>query len=192
MQPEAEPNNQNFGYRQEGDTPPTSEEQTADPVGIPAPHGVEPINWTASEYIAHHKDATWYGSAIGISALLCVVVYLITKDLISVVSIAVVALLFLVLSGNKPRQRAYSVSGEGISIADRFYPYSDFKSFSLSQENAIGSISFMPLKRLMPEISIYYDPQDEQRIVDVLINRLPNDQRPAGSGFDEFMKRLHF
>lgn len=152
---------------------------------------VKPVTWTASEFIAHHKTPGWYAAVAGGFIMLGVLIYVVTKDIISVVAISIVVILFLVASGKKPQQRPYQVDDQGVSIGSRFYPYSLFKSFAMRQEGAIGSISFMPLKRLMPEISIYYAPEDEARIVDVLTANLPNDQRKE-QGVDRLMKRLRF
>ncbi len=152
---------------------------------------IEPVSWTASEFIAHHKDPVWYGTLVGAVLTLCVAIYFVTKDVISIIAIVVVAILFLIASAKKPEQRLYMVDLQGISIGQKFYPYGMFKSFALRQEGAIGTITFMPLQRLMPEISIYFAPEDEDSIVDVLASSLPNDQR-AERSTDRLMKRLRF
>ncbi|MGI9027664.1 MAG: hypothetical protein ACR2FM_02365 [Candidatus Saccharimonadales bacterium] len=152
---------------------------------------ITPVSWTASEFIAHQKDPVWYGVAIGSLVVICGAIFLVTKDLISVITIVAAGILFLVASTKKPQQQPYTVDHQGISIGEKFYPYSMFKSFVFRQEGAIGTVSFMPLRRLMPEISIYFAPEDEERIIDILAASLPNDQR-AEHPFDRLTKRLHF
>ena len=176
--------NANWAYQQENQ--PQQDTQSA-----PEPQAHEPVSWTASEFIAHHKSAGWYTTVVASFAAVCLVIYLVTGDIVSVVAISIVVGLFLVVSSKKPRQQAYSVSNEGISVGQKFYPYADFKSFSLVHEGAVGYVSLMPLKRLMPEISIYFAPEDEARIIDVLAENLPNDQR-GDKGLDRVMKQLRF
>ena len=151
----------------------------------------EPVTWTASEFIAHHKTSGWYFGVMLSAVILCGAVYLLTKDIISIATITIVVILFMVISSSKPKQQAYSVNSQGISIGQKFYPYSLFKSFMIAYDGPIGSITFEPLKRFMPEITIYFAPEDEQRIVDVLGGSLPNGQRKE-KGVDRLMRRVRF
>ncbi|MBI5357948.1 hypothetical protein HZB74_03835 [Candidatus Saccharibacteria bacterium] len=149
------------------------------------------ISWTASEYVANQKDAKWYFGFF-LFLIICVgLVYFFTKDLISVVAIAVIGILFSVLANKKPKQLAYEINSQGISISGRFYNYSEFKSFSLSSEGVIGAINLMPLKRFMPEISIYFPPEQGEAIISVLTAQLPHEQR-AEHGVDKLTKRFKF
>ncbi len=184
MQPEQPQGN--WTYRNEVDAP------YGDPQTPKVPsQTVEPVSWTASEFIAHHKDGGWYAAMAGGSILFGIVVYLITRDLISVISIGIVVILFLIISAKKPQQRTFAVDNLGISVDDKFYPFDSFKSFSITSEGAINSIIFMPLKRLMPELTVYYPPEDEDRIISVLSVNLPNDQKEEKK-VDRLMKRLRF
>lgn len=173
-----QPQDNNWAFR--------PEDTSATPSSTP-----QPVTWTASEFIAHHKDGGWYTLVVIGFIILCSAIYLVTKDIISVVAISVVAFLFLIVSSKKPKQQSYTVDDRGISIGQKFYPYSSFKSFALLHEGAFSYISFMPLKRLMPELSIYFAPEDEARIVDVLATNLPNDQT-IEKGIDRVMKQLRF
>jgi hypothetical protein len=49
----------------------------------------------------------------------------------------------------------------------------------------------MPLKRFMPPLSLYMDPADEEKIVDVLADYLPVEQREQDP-IDKLMRRLRF
>ena len=179
----------NWKFHNEDEASAVNEQTAATPTETQKPQ--EPVSWTASEFIAHHKDAGWYFLLLIGLVSLCGLIYFIIGDIISVVAIAVVAFLYLIISNAKPRQRSYSINSQGISIDDKFYPFNSFKSFAITQEGAIGCINFLPLKRLLPEISIYFAPDDGPRIIDVLSGSLPNDQRQE-RGVDRLMKRLHF
>jgi hypothetical protein len=150
------------------------------------------ISWSASEYIAHHKSGGWY-AAFGLITLgVLVAIYFITSgDILSVVVIAVVAVVFGLYAARQPKEQQYSVSDQGITVGPKAYSFHDFKSFSVIDEGAFSSISFMPLKRFMPIISIYYAPDDEERIVDALSIYLPFDEKQADP-VDRFMKKIRF
>ncbi len=188
MQSNSEEKAGTWQFRNEDSTPATASQ----PAAAAQPERTkEPVTWTASEYIAHHKDARWYFLLFAALVSLCGLIYFFTRDIISVVTIVIVALLYLIISKAKPKLRTYTINSQGMSIDDKFYPFHDFKSFTVTQEGAIGCINFLPLKRLLPEISIYFAPDDSARIIEMLVNNLPNDQRQERKT-DRLMKRLHF
>jgi hypothetical protein len=149
------------------------------------------VSWTASEFVAHQKDASWYAMLFAAVLILCGLVYVFTKDLISVVTIFVVGVLFATLANKKPRELPYTIDNQGIIIGSKLYPYAIFKSFAVHQEGIIGCINLLPLKRLMPELSVYYPPESEAEILGILADYLPHEQRKEQS-VDRLMKRIRF
>ncbi|CAN5609048.1 hypothetical protein BH23PAT1_BH23PAT1_3640 [soil metagenome] len=149
------------------------------------------VNWTASEYVAHHKNAVWYlGFALVLTAA-AAVIYLFTRDMVSSLVIVVIGIAFGVFAGRVPRVLDYAVDKAGVHIGSRSYPYSAFKSFSVVQEGAINSVTLNPLQRFMPPISIYYDPKDEDQIIKTISNYLAVEER--GHDFvDRLMRKVRF
>lgn len=169
-----------------GDTP---DEDTSVPRQQPADNAQ--VSWTASEFIANHKNAGWYAMLFAAIAAIAGLTYILTRDWISATTIVIVGSMFAILAGKKPRQLSYRLDSKGITVGDKFYPYGMFKSFTVLHEGAIGCINLLPLKRFMPELSIYYPPDEESKILDVLTASLPNDQK-AEHSFDRLMKRIRF
>lgn len=149
------------------------------------------VDWTASEFISHHKSTTWYLSFIAVIALLSGGIYFLTSDVVSSGAIGIAGVLFIVLASHKPREMSYKIDTEGITIGSKFYHYGQFKSFGVHQEGAIGAINLMPLKRFMPELSIYYPPEHENEIVEILAYHLPHDQREEHH-VDRLLKKIRF
>jgi hypothetical protein len=149
------------------------------------------VMWTASEYIAHHKSLSWYG-ALGLGAFIFAgVVYLLTKDIISTGVIIIAAILFGVAAGRKPRTLDYILDMHGLSIGSKFYSYGEFKSFAVDHQGAFSSIMFLPLKRFLPPITVFYDPKDEERIAAVLSRHLPFENHEPGV-VDRITNRIRF
>jgi hypothetical protein len=98
---------------------------------------------------------------------------------------------FGALAARKPRELTYSLDDHGLQVGDKFYPYMDFRSFSVMEEGAIHSITLMPLRRLMPLLTIYYDPADEDKIVNALADMLPHEDRQHDM-VERLMRRLRF
>lgn len=149
------------------------------------------ISWSASELIAHEKSIGWYFLlAIGGIAA-ATIVYFLTHDKISTAVMVVVVIALGIVAAKKPRELAYSLDGNGLTIGDKFYGYDLFKSFAIVEEGAFSSITLMPLKRFMVARSLYYSPTDEKKIIYVLSDRLPLDDHKSDA-VDTFMRRIRF
>lgn len=151
---------------------PGAELSKQDPFGANEPY----VSWTASEYLANPKSAGWFGSLALASVLLAVIIYFITKDIIPTVVIGLVGVIIGVFAARQPRVLEYHLDNKGIYIGHKFYAYSMFKSFSIANDQALGYISLMPLKRFMPPLVIHYDPNDEDKIADTLASYLPFEE----------------
>jgi len=156
-----------------------------------APHDEPMVQWTASEFIAHHKGARWYVLLSLGTVLLAELAFLLTHDHTTAGAIVVCGLVFGISGARKPRVLAYRLDDSGVTVGAKFYPYANYKAFALIDEGRFASISFLPLKRFMPALSIYFAPEDEDRIVTMLAEQLP--LQPGGLSFiDGLMHRLRF
>lgn len=189
MQPTNEQNSDGWAFRTESE----SEESSMSPNDLPVSeaHYPEPITWTGSEYISQHKSGSWYFLLFAGITVVCAVIYLVGRDIISVVFVAVMGILFAVIASRKPRQLEYLIDDHGLRVGNRIYAFNDFKSFSLQRDGAIGYISLVPLKRLHTELSVYFAPEDEERIFQALAQYLPNEQHKETFA-DKFSRKIRF
>lgn len=149
------------------------------------------VDWTASEFISHDKSGGWY-ALLSLGAIAAAVaVFLLTGDKVSTGIVVIVAILFGISAARKPRELQYKIDDQGLYVDQKFYAYSDFRSFAIVQEEAVESIWLMPLKRFRPPLSIYFDPNDGRKIVDVLSQILPIENRELDM-VDRMMHRLRF
>ena len=154
------------------------------------PEGEE-VNWTASEFIAHEKGLNWYLILAATVLFFTAVIYLVTRDKITTGVIILAAIIFGVYAARKPRTLTYRLGAAGLMVGEKFYDFNHFRSFVVFHEGAFSSVSFMPLKRFMPILTIYYSPEDEQRIVQLLSLRLPMENR-GRDVIDRFLHRIRF
>lgn len=173
------------------DSPRYAEGLPAAPQPQPHPHHTGTVEWSASEFIAHDKDMQWYAVLALVTSVVAIVAYFITRDRFSIMVVLVAGMLFGVAGSRPPRQMHYTVDDHGVSIGSKAYPYSDFRSFSVLHEGPLKSITFMPLKRFMPPLSMYYDPADEDKIAEVLAAHLPMQDHP-NDPVDKLMKWVRF
>lgn len=153
---------------------------------------LQPVSWTASEYIAHSKGLSWYLALGAIVIVLTVLIFFITGgDIFSSVCILILAVIFGVYAGRQPQEQEYVIDENGVSIGKHTYGFDTLKSFSVIDEGAFSSIVFMPMKRFMPLISIYYDPADEDRIIGYLSSIMPMEYRKRDT-IDRLMHKIKF
>ena len=149
------------------------------------------VSWTASEFIAHEKSAGWYGLLVIATIAVLGLVYLVAQDILTIVFVAIAAVLFAVIAAKQPRELQYEISETGIMVGNKFYAFSNFRSFAVVREGGIDAIWFMPLRSFMPSLTIYFAPEQGQKIVDVLAELLPFENREQDM-IDKLMHRLRF
>ena len=151
----------------------------------------ESISWTASEFIAHHKSQGWYALVALGAIVAAVLVWWLTKDTVTPGVIILAGFGLAVFAARQPRQLTYQLDPHGLTVGPRHYAFADFRSFSVVPEGAFSSIVFTPLKRFGVLTTIYYDPQDEGRIIDIISRYLPHEDR-GPDAIDGLMRRLRF
>jgi len=149
------------------------------------------LTWTASEFVAHEKSASWYLGVVVAAAAVAALIWLLTKDLISAGVVIVAGLALCVAAGRQPRQLAYHLDDHGITIGEKHFGFEEFRSFSIVPEGAFSSIVFMPLRRFATTTTIYYAPDDENNIVQLLSDKLPLEEHQHDA-VDRFMRRIRF
>lgn len=175
------------------ETPDTSwqytpeQEQSSEPVH-PDIHEVE---WTASEFVQHDKDASWFVAFGMLGIVIAGIIYFVTHDWVTVGVIIIAMALFAVAAKRKPRTLHYQINSQGVTIGSKSYPHAQFKSFTVLQEGAFNSIQLMPLKRFMPPISLYCPPEQEEDVIAALGNYLPHETR-SHDPVDRLMSKIRF
>lgn len=149
------------------------------------------ISWTASEFVAHHKSPGWYGAVLGCAVVAAAVVYLLTRDKISTAVVLVGAIVFAAYASRPPRQIQYRLDMAGLTVSEKYYDLNNFRSFFVVREGAFSNITFLPLKRFAPLLTVYYDPADEEKILGLLGASLPMERR-GPDAIDSFMKKIRF
>lgn len=135
---------------------------------------VEPIHWSANEYIHEEKNVLWF------SIFSVVVVLLIAIDIFMLQSytfsllVVVMAIAVVIYSRRPPRTIDYTLSGDqGLYVGERLYHFSEFKAFGLIKDRGQHSIMLIPIKRFSPSVTVYFPEEAGEEIVDILGARLP-------------------
>jgi hypothetical protein len=149
------------------------------------------LSWTASEFIEHQKGVSWYIVLALVGLVLATADYLTTKDIFSVLVILIAAAMFGFYAARKPRTLSYQLDSQGLHIGDKLYDFRDFKNFSVTDEGAVASVVFIPLKRLIPPLTIYVSPSQEEQVLAYLSEFLPFERHSADI-VDTLLHRIRF
>lgn len=157
----------------------------------PSGFELEPISWTASEFVEHEKDASWFIGLGAITGLAVTITYLFTRELLPAIAIVLAGCLFGVTARRKPRSLEYQLNNAGVSVGGKFHQYDEIKSFSVLEEGAFKSIQLTPHKRFAMPITLYYPPENEEQIVTMLGSYLPHEQR-SHDPVERLMHKVRF
>ncbi len=170
--------------------PETSFQQEEPQLPTELPTG-ELVRWTASEYVDHAKGPVWF-ALMGVGLFVVVgVLYFVTKDTLASVLVGLAGITFGVFAGRRPQVLQYSISPGGITIGQRTHAFADFKSFSLTESGPLPAILLLPLRRFLPPITMFYDPKEEDKIIEALADYLPHEDREPDV-VDRLMSRIRF
>lgn len=163
-------------------------QQPVSPAGQPQPLGQ--VEWEASEYVHHDKGMVWVAGLILAALVLCgVAIWL--QAWTFLILIIVMALTMGFFAFRPPRAMRYSVSGTGVRMGDKFYNYDQFRAFGVLQDGAFYTMMFIPTKRFMPGLSLYFSEAEGEKIIDIVGNHLPmEDLQP--DLFDTLMQKIRF
>jgi hypothetical protein len=148
-------------------------DQSADEPTPPAP--VE-FSWQASEYVQHHKNALWYAGVVMVMVLLCLL-GVILKLWLGIAVFLMAGIALMVHAGRAPRTLTYELTADGLLVEGKLYSYKTFRSFSVSRDVAWHTIDLEPTQRFMPRMSMLFNDEDLQTIVDHFMQHLPRVDR---------------
>lgn len=183
--------NSSTGFVFQPDSAPDTMPQTA-PAQPSGSSSNNEVSWTASEFVDHQKGAGWF-LAVGLAVMsLAGVVFLATnQDIFSSIIIVVIGAVFGFIATKKPSVLEYGLGQDGISVGKKNYSYEDFKFFYVHGDGSVNSLVLMPMRRFMPPISIFYPPEDEDIIVQILSDYLPMEL-DQNDKIDQLMRKIRF
>lgn len=151
----------------------------------------EELTWSTSEFIDHEKSLGWFlALALG-AVLVTAIVYLLTKDKISTVTVLLVAIIFGAFAARKPHEQHYRLNHNGILVGTMTYGFHSFKAFSTTEEGQNTTVVLQPMKRFMPALTVYVPHDQEDAVVGLLSNYLPVEQHKADA-LETLLRRIHF
>ena len=149
------------------------------------------ISWTASEFVEHDKNSSWYLALAGVAVLISIIVYLFTRQIVSIVLVLIMAVVFGVYGSAKPRVLNYSISARGLTVGNTTHTFDTIKSFSVINEGGMPYIQVLFQKRLSIPVTIYAAPDEIDTIAEAIGQFVPYDQKKRDIA-DKLSSRIRF
>lgn len=148
------------------------------------------VRWHAAEYIAHNRKTGWYITLVTVSALLSLFLILL-GEWFSVIIVAVMTIAVWVYAQRTPDTLQYHILTGGVQVGAKFYPYEEFRSFSVIRDENWFSVELEPTRRFMPRLSMFLNPQGSETVVSTLEQYLPYEERKMDV-IDKLSRHLKF
>lgn len=132
----------------------------------------EPVTWSALEYIHQEKNTTWFIIfGVVVAALMGASIFF--QQWSFAILIVVIVAVIVVSSRRPPRELAYGLTDEGLSIDGKMHPFENFKAFGVIRDGEEYSVMLIPTQRFQPGVTVYFPEDAGEDIVDMLGSRLP-------------------
>lgn len=186
-----QPENQGNHQPQQSDIS-VSQDNSADSLNFSSPTPKvelsEPFSWQAVDGIEYSRGTIWYVIfGIVIAGLMALAIF-VFKSITFAILLPIMAVATVTLIKHGTSLVNYSVSPKGIYVGDKLYDYSEFRAFGVIQKQDTQSIILLPVKRFGMAVTIYFNREDGEKIVDLIGARLPmQDIKP-----DPLEKLIHW
>jgi hypothetical protein len=154
------------------------------------------IQWSASDNSVRQRGPRWYLVGIGLilvlsTAALLLNLFLGIWQIWSTVGLAVVVFIGLIVSNRSTGKHAisYELSDSQIVINGKPTPLSQFRAFSVSNNQGLWLVSLIPTKRVAMAYDLIIPQEMGEQIVDFLGALLPME-KSADSFSDRFSSIL--
>lgn len=135
------------------------------------------FKWTAVDSFSAKKRIGWYLALLTVTIVFSLIVYLLTKDKITVSVIIVCGVLLGFYAAKKPKDVSYAIDDKGFSIGSKHYLFDNFRSFELVIEEDNISAVLIPLRRFLPYTYINFNSEIQNSILPPLYDNLPHESK---------------
>ena len=137
----------------------------------------ERIEWEAPEFLYRHKNVSWYW----VSAIIAVIIFAFAwwqKNIFFGFFVVLAEVLLIYFGRQEPRLLKFSVSGQGIVIAnEKNFSYDNLASFWVRSKNEeFKELIIKSKARFVPYIKILIDIETSGRVNVILKKHLPEEE----------------
>lgn len=149
------------------------------------------LQWTAPEFIQHEKGAIWFIVLGVIGLLLLGVSIFLLKDWFFAFILIILLGGIASVAVRRPRMLHCMLDENGIHVGSTLYPFEKFHAFSLAKEDTAWCIILIPNARFSPTLTVYFNEEQGEDIVDFLGDFLPMEDHEVDL-VDRLSRKIRF
>ncbi|MEX0749027.1 MAG: hypothetical protein WD467_01970 [Candidatus Saccharimonadales bacterium] len=177
---------------------PLPEEVATDPADYPTAPAVDQtddaplLSWQAAEPVSGSSSSRQVLVYGGVGLLVTVALFVVGgfnfSSVLSAVAVILGVVALIVSNRRHGHLESYALYEDGITLGERHYSFSDLRAFSMMGDTA-QVVELIPTKRFSPSLSVNLEPKTEEQVLDILMNRLPFEERKPDT-VDRLSRRL--
>lgn len=153
-----------------------------------APHRIE---WNTVEYEHHEKEFQWFLTA-GIVAFGIILSLIILKNIFGAATITLFSIIFYIYATRKPEPITVAIDGRGITVNNKFVPYSSITSFWVLYEPPIKDLIIIRKEHFVPKMMFPLGDANPVEIRSVLLANAIKEKEEEESLTDILSRRIGF
>ena len=150
------------------------------------------FKWKSPEYLHHEKDNKWY-LYFSVFAVIVAILATITGNItfgFAIVSFVIVY--YYIDTKHPPKMVDVVISELGVRFDDRFFNYSQIKSFWIHYEHGAKSLNFRVKQGFLYDISIQLQSMDPVEVRRYLLTEIPEWEGQEEKFTDKILRLLKF
>lgn len=148
-------------------------------------------SWDAPEFVYHEKPKYWHILIYSV-VLSLILVMLLFKQWFAVPVFILLGILVYQYSEVKPKLIRVTITDLGILVSNKFYPFSEIKTFWVLYKPPLKQLNLELTKRFSPIISILLEDTDPVVIKDLLSPHIIQDSQRSEDLLDKFIRMIRF
>ncbi|MEM6997293.1 MAG: hypothetical protein AAF413_00095 [Patescibacteria group bacterium] len=150
------------------------------------------VSWVGPEFIHHPKNAGWYMGLGFIAAVVAVACYFLTSgSIFAVITIVLAVIALAAFASRQPKDHQFTIDYSGVYVGERLYPYEQFGSFAITNNDDIESIYLMSVNRLQMPLSLYVPAEQMEAALQIVEAMVPYQERDQ-TLVEQLMHNLRF
>ncbi|HEY8108860.1 MAG TPA: hypothetical protein VIF43_02530 [Patescibacteria group bacterium] len=143
------------------------------------------LAWEAKEFVEYDRNKKWYVGALVLGVLL-VAGALVLQQWLAAAVFALATYVVVRHAGDKPRTLSISISKLGVEVADRFYPFSELRTFWIIYHPPVKTLTLQRTDRFKPLVKLSLADIDPLAVQNALKDHLAEQAKES----EDFVDKL--
>jgi hypothetical protein len=149
-------------------------------------------SWEAWEFRHYPKNGAWYITLICVAILMMAFFIIVESDIFAAVTIAILTLLVIMFSRQKPRRVNIELNHSGIKFGNLFYPYKQIKYFWVVNNSIHKTVNFHTSAMINNVLILELEAEDPEFIRQYLLRYLPEHPETKETAIQRVMHQFKF